>query len=315
MIVPVGNIVMQAIQADAPDFARQVLEGITERIPGFIAQIVNGYLDAEVTEFLGRGHYQRRRQAKSKETATRCSKCYSRERQKFRRDGHYRRNLATCYGQIQVGVPQIECECGGKVRYAFKTVSARQRFWIDIKAFVQNASARGQSYRQIKSELDERLYSSVGLRTLNRQVLPLGTEASGCQVWEKGFAPPVVRVDGIWLTIMFETGKVERDQAGRLRPVKQGKRIPILADQGVWPATGKTRLIAWLRADGEDEKSWQTFLEMLWEAGLTPENGLKMLVSDGGLGFEAAYQNVYWSVWRQRCVFHKLKNVARDLKF
>jgi transposase-like protein len=54
---------------------------------------------------------------------------------------------------------------------------------------------------------------------------------------------------------------------------------------------------------------------MLWEAGLTPENGLKMLVSDGGLGFEAAYQNVYWSVWRQRCVFHKLKNVARDLKF
>lgn len=54
---------------------------------------------------------------------------------------------------------------------------------------------------------------------------------------------------------------------------------------------------------------------MLWEAGLTPENGFKMLVSDGGLGFEAAYQNVYWLVWRQRCVFHKLKNVARDLKF
>jgi len=101
MIVPVGNIVMQAIQADAPDFARQVLEGITERIPSFIAQIVNGYLDAEVTEILGREHYQRRRHAKSKETATRCSKCYSRERQKFRRDGHYRRNLATCYGRYR----------------------------------------------------------------------------------------------------------------------------------------------------------------------------------------------------------------------
>jgi transposase-like protein len=315
MIVPVGNIVMQAIQTDAPNFARQVLEGIKERIPSFIAQIMNGYLDAEVTEFLGREHYQRRRHAKSKETTTMCSKCHSRERQKFRRDGHYRRNLATCYGQVQIGVPQIECECGGKVRYAFKTIRARQRFWVDVQTFVQTASARGQSYRQIKSELDERLCSSVGLRTLNRQVLPLGSKTSDCQVWEKGFAPPVVRVDGIWLTVMFETGKVERDKAGRLRPIKRGKKIPILAAQGVWPATGETRLIAWMRADGEDEKSWQIFLEMLWEAGLTPENGLKMLVSDGGLGFEAAYQNVYWSVWRQRCVFHKLKNVARALKF
>ena len=138
---------------------------------------------------------------------------------------------------------------------------------------------------------------------------------SDCQAWEKGCAPPVVRVDGIWLTVMFETGKFERDKAGRLRPLKRAKKIPILAAQGVWPATGETHLIAWMRADGEDEKSWQTFLEMLWEAGLTPENGLKMLVSDGGLGFEAAYQNAYWSVWRQRCVFHKLKNVARDLKF
>ena len=156
MIVPVWNIVLQDIQADEPDFARQVLKGMTEKNPGFIGQMMNEYLNAEVTEFLGRGHYQRRRHAKSKETAARCSKCHSRERRKFRRDGHYRRNLATCYGQVQIGVPQIECECGGKVRYAFKTVSARQRFWIDVQAFVQNASARGQSYRQIQSELDER---------------------------------------------------------------------------------------------------------------------------------------------------------------
>ncbi len=306
---------MQGIQADAPNFAKQVLAGITENIPGFIAQVINAYLDAEVTEFLGREHYQRRRHVKSKETGARCSKCGTQDRQKFRRDGHYRRHLATSYGQVQVCVPQIECECGGKVRYAFKTIAPRQRFWVDVQTFVQSACARGQSYRQIKAELDERLRSSVGLRALNRQVLSLGAETSACQVWEKGFAPPVVRVDGIWLTILFETGEAERDRAGRLRPVKRGKRIPILAAQGVWPATGETRLIAWMRADGEDEKNWQTFLEMLWEAGLTPENGLKMLVSDGSPGFEAAYQNIYWSVWRQRCVFHKLKNVARDLKF
>jgi putative transposase len=68
-------------------------------------------------------------------------------------------------------------------------------------------------------------------------------------------------------------------------------------------------------AKGEDEMSWQTFLEMLYDNGLIPENGLKLLVSDGGTGFLAAYQRVYWMVPRQRCIFHKLKNLAQDLTF
>lgn len=315
LIVPIGKVVLQAVPQESRDFARQVLSNIEGSLPGLIAPILNEYLDGEVTELLGRNHHQRRRHCKPKESVGKCSKCHSQERQKFRRDGHYQRNLATCYGSVRIGIPQLECECGGKVRYSFKTVGARQRFWVDAQTFVQDEYAQGQSYRQIKSKLDERLCTSVGLRTLNRQILPLGQEVSFSQTWEKGFAPPVVRVDGIWLTVMFETNEVRPDKTGRVRPVKRAKRIPILAAQGVWPATGQTQLITWMRADGEDEKSWQTFLEMLWEHGLTPENGLKMLVSDGGLGFEAAYQNVYWSVLRQRCVFHKLKNVARDLKF
>ena len=314
-IVPVGKVVLQAIQADASDFGRQVRENIADSLPSIVAQMLNEYLDEEVTQFLGREHYQRRRHVKPMESVAECSKCHSQERQKFRRDGHYQRHLVTNYGQVRIGIPQIECECGGKVHYRFKTVGARQRFWIDTHTFIEEEYAQGQSYRQIKLKLDKRLGSSVGLRTLNRQILPMGQEASFRKTWEPGFAPPVVRVDGIWLTVMFETDTLKRDRAGRLRTVKRAKKIPILAAQGVWPMTGQTRLIAWMRADAEDEKSWQTFLEMLWLAGLTPENGLKMLVSDGGLGFEAAYQNVYWSVLRQRCVFHKLKNVARDLKF
>lgn len=235
MIVPVGNVLLQAIPSDAPDFARQVVENITEKIPDILGKMVTEYLDAEVTEFLGRAPYQRRRHAKPKETAARCSRCHSQERRKFRRDGHYRRHLTTCYGPVQIAVPQIECECGGKVRYAFKTVSPRRRFWVDVQTFVPNASAEGQSYRQIKSELDERLGSSVGLRTLNRQLLPLGAAASGCQVWEKGFAPPVVRVDGIWLTVMFETGKVERDQAGVCARSNEAKRYPSWSPKGFGP--------------------------------------------------------------------------------
>jgi hypothetical protein len=154
--------------------------------------------------------------------------------------------------------------------------------------------------------LEQQLKTSVGLRTLNRQVLEQGQADRYCKSWKEGEAPPVVRVDGIWLTIMSKTEEVRRDRCGRQRPVKVAKRIPILVAQGVWPESGKTEIIAWMLAKGEDEMSWQTFLETLYDNGLTPENGLKLLVSDGGTGFLAAYQRVYWMVPRQRCIFHKL---------
>jgi putative transposase len=96
--------------------------------------------------------------------------------------------------------------------------------------------------------------------------------------------------------------------------VKQSKRVPILAAQGVWPTSGRTQLMGWMRGDGEDMDSWRKFLEALYEAGMTPENGLALLVSDGGSGFRAAYESVYWRVPLQRCVFHKLRNVARAIR-
>lgn len=312
LIVPIGKVLLQA--PEGPDLALQVMENIASILPGLIGQMLNKHLEMEITRFLGRGHYQRRRHGKRQETQVRCSKCRSRERQKFRRNGSYRRSLVTTYGQMQVGMPQLKCECGGNVRFEFQTVRARQRFGMDVQVFVQQEYQAGQSYRQIQTKLEARLHSAVGLRTLNKQVLAVGEGIQPCKTWETGHVPPVVRLDGIWLTVMFETGAVRQDQLGRFRPVKQAKKIPLLVAQGVWPTTGRTELLAWMQAEAEDETNWQTFMERLWEAGLTPENGLQLLVSDGGTGFEAAYQNVYWSVLRQRCIFHKLQNLTHALK-
>lgn len=313
LIVPIGKVLLQGRDVEVPDRAFQVMEDIAWALPGLIGQMLNKHLEMEITRFLGRDPYQRRRHAQGQESQVKCSKCQSRARQKFRRNGYYRRGLVTRYGHTQLGMPQLKCECGGNVRFDFKTVRVRQRFGADVQVFVQQEYQAGQSYRQIKTKLEERLHSSVGLRTLNKQVLAVDQGIKACKTWEKGEVPPVVRFDGLWLTVMFETGEVRQDRLGRVRPVKQAKKIPILAAQGVWPATGRTELIAWMQAEGEDEKSWQTFMERLWESGLTPDHGLKLVVSDGGTGFEAAYQNVYWSVLRQRCVFHKLQNLAHAL--
>ncbi len=96
-----------------------------------------------------------------------------------------------------------------------------------------------------------------------------------------GEFPTVVRLDGIWITVMFPTGQTQRDRLGTLGAVKRAKKVPILAAQGVWPLTGKTTLLAWTRAESEDKINWQKFLEQLYEARITPENGLLLLVADG----------------------------------
>jgi putative transposase len=312
-IVPIGNLPMQVPESGSTKFMVELVEQMRPMILHLVGRCLEESLETELERFLGRKHYRRRKRAKPQETGVYCSQCRSHQRQDFHRNGHYRRQLALSWGRVQLQVPQAKCQCGGNVRLKYRTLRPRQRFWEDLQLEIQAAYGRGLSYRQIKVDLDERLESSVGLRSLNQRVLELGSEAGSFRCLQQGEVPPVVRVDGIWITVMFASGETKTDRLSRKRAVKRAKKVPILAAQGVWPTSGKTQLLAWMRAEGEDAASWQTFLEGLYAAGLTPENGLTLLVSDGGTGFRAAYENVYWQVLLQRCVFHKLRNLAQAI--
>lgn len=312
-IVPIGNLSLQVPESGSREFVIELVEQMRPMILHLIGRTLEKSLETEMDRMLGRKHYVRRHRSKRKESGVYCSNCRSHQHQDFWRNGHYQRWLNLQWGRVRVQVPQAKCQCGGNVRMKYQTLPFRERIWGDLKSEIQVEYGRGLSYRQIKVDLDQRLHSSVGLRTLNQQVLSLGSETGSFPLLHKGEIPPVVRVDGIWMTVMFATGETKTDRIGRKRPVKRAKKVPILAAQGVWPATGRTRLLAWMRADGEDATSWQTFLEVLWDAGITPANGLCMLASDGGTGFRAAYENVYWQVPLQRCIFHKLRNIAQAI--
>ena len=152
-------------------------------------------------------------------------------------------------------MPQVECQCGGGVRVSYRTLKPRQRIWKDIEAEFRSAYGYGMSLRRIKAQRDEVLGRSLGLRTINARV----HEAASClPLWQEtkvGEPPPVVRMDGIWVTLMKTTGNQKKDKLGRQRQVKTGKRIPILVAQGVWPASGRQEVIAWVIADGKTKKA------------------------------------------------------------
>lgn len=279
-----------------------------------IACCLEANLEDELDQLLKRKRHSRRKPADEKQdNRMKCGKCGSQKVSDFSRNGHYRRELDTHWGQLHLFMPQVECQCGGGVRVSYKTLKPRQRIWKDLEAEFRSGYGYGMSLRRIKAQRDELIGRSLGLRTINERVQEA---VKGLPLWREtklGDPPPVVRMDGIWVTLMKATGAQKKDKLGRHRQVKTGKRIPILVAQGVWPASGRQEVIAWVVADGEDQEGWGQLVFQLKQKGVYLQD-LQLLIADGSSGLEALRQRQFPEVPFQRCIFHKLKNLWRALK-
>jgi transposase-like protein len=313
-IIPIGKIHLQVnLHQTEEAYYFNLYAALKAKISEIVSQCLGVILEEEVDNCLWRERYQRRGKARLRDSDRMvCLRCGSRKTSDFRRNGHYRRGLDTLWGHIEFEMPQVECICGGNVRVTYRTIESRQRVWRDVEAHFRSEYGYGMSLREIKDKLDIELGGSLGLRTINKgvhrvnEVLP---------VWEYQpviAAPPVIRVDGLWLTLMIPTGVHKKDTLGRVRAVKTGKRIPILVAQGVWPASGRQEVMGWVIAQGEDRDSWGDLFYFLRQKGVKLER-VKLVIGDGSPGLEAFLQQHYPDVPFQRCIFHKLKNLWRDL--
>ncbi len=78
---------------------------------------------------------------------------------------------------------------------------------------------------------------------------------------------------------------------------------------GVWPDTDRCEILFWHLGTSEDAEEWVTFLSLLEEHGIRGENGLQLIIHDGGSGLCSALRTVYFGAEEQRCLFHKLRNI------
>lgn len=313
--IPLGTV---EIQVERQATRRAYIEALQAEVQ-HIVQVVVGrcleaVMEAEVTAILGREWYEKRdavpRQASP---AAQCNRCKTHAAWLFSRDGHYPRQLGTHWGQINFAMPQVTCECGGSVKIDYQTVRPRQRIWDDVEEAIRERYGWGESLRAIKASLDRLIGSSLGLRTINERVHALATLVPRWRSSQQAECPPVVRIDGVWVPQMQATGKYQNDALGRHRAVKSGTRRPVLVAQGVWPASGRQEIVAWVLRDAEGREDWLALLNQMWDRGIRPQRGLKLLTADGSAGLPGAHQEVYWNVPLQRCVFHKLRNIWRDL--
>lgn len=294
---------------------RRIQLRIDEDIAKIVREIVERALQDEVTELLGRVKGERRDLADSTLVEARCNRCGSHLRRLFYRAGYYERGLLSFEVWGRVAVPRLGCVCGGMVDFEFACFAPYGRLWFDLEERARELAGLCVSLRDAVQVLAWRNGQPLSIATANRVVNETAVLAKAFHAGRFERVPAVIMLDGIWLKVLEPTGEEYIDKKGRRRQRRKGRKFPLLVAYGVDPVSGERWLLDWERGREEDEESWRKLLERLLERGLCAERGLELFVHDGSAGLEKAFELVYFGagVERQRCVFHKLRNVRRDV--
>src|SRR5258708_1976243 len=180
----------------------------------------------------------------------------------------------------------LECQnCFHDVICQFYLLEKFQRLWIDLEQDALLSSGLGQSLRSIVQQWSALAESNVGLRALNERINHL--EPLIQQMRERAISPgpPIVQLDGIWVTIQHKGEKIKPDAKKRQRKQRSGKKQVILVALALW-TDGRREVLDWHIAPSEEHTHWEVLLNRLWRRGEQPGKGLKKSVGEGGGGVE-----------------------------
>ena len=301
----------------APVNARAVFETNMDEAIQILCRTIGARLTALlvaiVSHVVGRRHHVRRTHVpKRLRREGKCCRCGSTHSRRFSRNGFRKREpLVMSWGEIPFEIPRVRCQCGGSVKIDFGgVIRPYQRIGDDVDDQIQRLGSMAVSLRQMREWFGQLHIGPLALRTLNERLhllqdLDPNREVEG--------VPPVVEVDAIWVTLLRSNGEVRLDRKGRKRPVKGRFKVPIMIALGVWPDTDRREILLWRLGESESAEEWVKFLEILEAQGIRGENGLKLIIHDGGKGLCSALQTVWFDAAQQRCLFHKLRNIAKAI--
>lgn len=289
---------------------------IAEAYRALLAQLgheIGVRLLAAAEYILGRAPYVRRGQVPYYvEQPRACPKCGAVQSQRFSRNGSRRRHVLTVWGEVPLRWPRFICACGGSITLDLADwLRPYQRIGSDVDALIQRWGALSISLRDLQRELSHSHLGVLGLRTLMQRLHQLQDLTPGP---DELSTPPILQLDAIWFTQLCATGQWRTDRQGRRRPVKSRRKRCLLIALGVWPETERQEVLAWQLADSEDLTSWLPFLTQLEAQGLCGENGLELIIHDGGSGLCAALDTIHFDAIQQRCLFHKLRNIWQAIQ-
>ena len=269
---------------------------VNQRVVASVKWTLEQALDEEVQDSLGWERYERGLRPRRPEET---------------RSGSYKRELWTQYGCIfDLCVPKLR---RGNRDLHWQSIERYERCWGPFLDQQLLHYALGHSLRDLQEAMHLTLGEGLSLDACNRLVLGLEKRAQAFKTARLENPPPIVLVDGVWLKLAVPTGDIKRDAVGRKRPVKHKAKRVMLTALGLWE-DGHWEILTWQLAPREDAGSWGEFLGTLYRKGITEET-THLIVSDGAQGLDKALYSHLWGVPHQRCIFHKIKNIADHLQY
>jgi len=274
--LPQDSIVLEVIENLQEVIWAKIASGVNR----FIKEFIENLLTEEVTNRIGAGRYER-----------------SNKRQGYR-NGHYFRNLLTKFGPIEdIRVPRLDQ--GGMEFTVLNRYEHRRR---DVDAAIGRLFLNGVSTRKLKGLARELFGQEVSAQTVSNTLACLDQELEGYRSKPLGDTVEFLFLDGISQKVR-EIGienKVMLCAFGIHRP-------------GPGEAQGRRELLSFQLTEVEDTEGWRGFLADLKARGLLGKS-LKLIITDGNPGLLKALKAIYPFVKGQRCIAHKMRNVAVKIR-
>jgi transposase-like protein len=208
------------------------------------------------------------------------------------RNGFYERDYVTGLGVIQLRIPRTRLRS-----FLPRCIEPLQRRSPEVAELIRQAFLRGISTRQVGRVAAVVTGEAVSAQTVSKltRVLDQAVEAFHHRPLGDDWA--YLFLDGVWLKVRRASGP---------------QRVLLLVAYGV-RRDGRRELLAFTRAKGESENSWEGLLNDLFRRGLRGIH-LQMVITDGCAGLARAIQTVYPRARHQRCWVHKMRNILEKVK-
>ena len=171
----------------------------------------------------------------------------------------------------------------------------------------------GLSLRDLQKALYPLLGDVLSVSAINR----ITETAQGAMQQKRTAAitqvPPLLLVDGVWVSIQYASEQTWQDQAGHLRKLRQVEDRVVLVALGIWP-DGTRQILHYEIAGTESQNAWKTFFEHLHERGANLAE-IELVVSDGSNGLPNILETCVPQAQHQRCITHKVRAMLRHLSY
>ncbi|GGL42214.1 IS256 family transposase [Planomonospora parontospora subsp. antibiotica] len=240
--------------------------------------IIQTAVEAEVEAFLGRARYQRTA-AVGEETTVRPG----------HRNGHCPTTIKTTSGPVTIARPKLRGTTEAFASRLFGTGVTRTHA---LETLVIASFVRGLSVRDVEATLAD----------------ALGPEAALSKSTVSAICQAIVAEYDTWCR--RDLTAIELDylfvDASHFKMHDGARAEPVLAAWGITTG-GKPVFVGLAAAGSESTDAWGDFLADLVGRGLRPP---LLVVSDGAPGLISAVEQVFPASLRQRCLIHRLRNIA-----